>query len=44
MEEDATLLDVICMLEGVMETALPLDVTVTVQNSCGTTLYPEGTT
>ena len=44
-EEEATLLDVICMLEVVADDAtLLLSVAVAVQNSCGTTLYPEGTT
>lgn len=36
--EEATLLDVICMTDGVLEAALLLGVTVAVQYSCGTTL------
>lgn len=37
-EEEATLVDVICMINGVLEAALLLGVTVAVQYSCGTTL------
>lgn len=38
LEEEAMLLDVICMIVGVLEAALLLSVAVPVQNSCGTTL------
>lgn len=36
--EEAMLLDVICMIEGVLEATLLLGVAVAVQNNCGTTL------
>ena len=38
LEEGAVLLDVICMIEGVLEAAVLLGVAVAVQNNCGTTL------
>lgn len=37
-EEEAILLDVICMVGGVLEAALLLGVAVAVQYNCGTTL------
>ena len=36
--EEAMLLDVICMFDGMLEATLLLGVAVAVQNSCGTTL------
>ena len=36
--EEAMLLDVICMFDGMLEAILLLGVAVAVQNSCGTTL------
>ena len=38
LEEEIMLLDVICIINGVLEAALLLEVAVAVQYSCGTTL------
>lgn len=38
LEEEIMLLDVICIINGVLEATLLLEVTVAVQYSCGTTL------
>ena len=42
-EEEAALLDVICMFEWVIDTTPLLEVAVAVQTTCGTTLSIEGT-